>query len=366
MSFIVDRLTHTLLSEPDKFYNILKTTGLSKQSELNIENYETHSPYANRQKNLFKHILGVVQQMIDVVKNEKSDPIRFEVLKEKDEIILLLSAWLHDIGKTLPGVMQLDEKGKVSFPSHHLKGAEHIRKTLPQLGFDEEIVNAVAHITYHHHQRMEQNLPISALGHIRKKFGIYLPHIFSLMECDLTTQNLLKRHKFKVERDKFEEKLNLMFVSFDNDLEPFLIQKYSLKNGNLIRILTALEEFALVGRICNPDETIGMTFGQRARYYTDKAYKFLEEHRIDLNEADLYAIFKPYKPFIDGTMLLLMFPHFKPGPWINVIKNRLVELERNGRVTSTEQAIGFIKELVNEGFITENKISISTVGGSTS
>lgn len=126
-----DELVKILLSKkPSKFIRLLHSTGL-----LNDLIPELHACYGVEQnKKYHKH--DVFTHSVLACDNTDAD------------IVLRLSALLHDIGK-----LQTREEqggGKVTFYSHEVASARISKRILKRLNFSNDIVNKVVELTYLH------------------------------------------------------------------------------------------------------------------------------------------------------------------------------------------------------------------------
>ncbi|ASW41976.1 CCA tRNA nucleotidyltransferase [Clostridium isatidis] len=129
---IRDELCKILISRaPSKGIKLLQKTGLLEFiiPELNLlVNYSPLSIKHNR--DVFGHTLKV----IDNIKN--------------NNLILMLSALLHDVGKL--NTLTLEADGIYRFPKHNIEGSIMSKRILKDLKFDNYTVNSVSKLIEHH------------------------------------------------------------------------------------------------------------------------------------------------------------------------------------------------------------------------
>ncbi|MBU5455512.1 CCA tRNA nucleotidyltransferase [Caproiciproducens sp. MSJ-32] len=129
---IRDELCKILISKsPSKGISILQKTGLLEFiiPELNLlVNYSPLSIKHN--KDVFGHTLKVMDNIKD------------------NNLILMLSALLHDVGKL--NTLTLETDGIYRFPKHNIEGALMSKTILKNLKFDNYTINSVSKLIEHH------------------------------------------------------------------------------------------------------------------------------------------------------------------------------------------------------------------------
>ncbi len=229
-------LSKTLLQDsPRAALELFVSTGLAdvvlpELPALRMEIDEHH-----QHKDVYAHSLTVLDHAIAL---EKADPDA-----ESPDLVLRLSALLHDIGK--PATRRHEPKGRVSFHHHEVVGAKLVRKRLMALRYSKEVVEAVARLTFLHlrfHGFGRGEWTDSAVRRYVTDAGDLLPRLHKLVRSDSTTRNKRRAAALSATYDSLEERITE--ISEKEDLarvRPDL-------DGNAIMELLDLQPGPDVGR----------------------------------------------------------------------------------------------------------------------
>ena len=244
---IRDELVKLLCAnDPVPGIQILVRTGLAdvfmpEISALKLETDEHH-----HHKDVYEHSLTVLTQAIEW------ERVRFE--GEPPNLVLRLAALLHDIGK--PQTRRFEPGGAVSFYHHDVVGAKLAKKRLRELRFDNDTIDAVAHLVELHLRFFgysEGAWSDSAVRRYVRDAGAELPLLHILTRADVTTRNRRKAERLSFAYDDLEQRITELSSQEElNAIRPDL-------DGERIMDALALKPGPVVGR----------------------AYKFLLELRLD-------------------------------------------------------------------------------------
>jgi poly(A) polymerase len=244
---IRDELVKLLCAnDPVPGIQILVRTGLAdvfmpEISALKLETDEHH-----HHKDVYEHSLTVLTQAIEW------ERVRFE--GEPPNLVLRLAALLHDIGK--PQTRRFEPGGAVSFYHHDVVGAKLAKKRLRELRFDNDTIDAVAHLVELHLRFFgysEGAWSDSAVRRYVRDAGAELPLLHILTRADVTTRNRRKAERLSFAYDDLEQRIAELSSQEElNAIRPDL-------DGEQIMDALALKPGPVVGR----------------------AYKFLLELRLD-------------------------------------------------------------------------------------
>ncbi|MEZ0106269.1 poly(A) polymerase [Catenulispora sp. EB89] len=140
--------------------------------KLRLEIDEHH-----RHKDVYEHTLTVLEQAIDL---ETDGP----------DLILRLSALLHDIGK--PKTRRFEPGGGVSFHHHEVVGAHMTASRLRKLKYSKEIIDDTSRLVELHlrfHGYGEAEWTDSAVRRYVRDAGPLLERLHKLTRSDCTTRN---------------------------------------------------------------------------------------------------------------------------------------------------------------------------------
>jgi poly(A) polymerase len=233
-------------NDPVPGIQILVRTGLAdvfmpEISALKLETDEHH-----HHKDVYEHSLTVLTQAIEW------ERVRFE--GEPPNLVLRLAALVHDIGK--PQTRRFEPGGAVSFYHHDVVGAKLAKKRLRELRFDNDTIDAVAHLVELHLRFFgysEGAWSDSAVRRYVRDAGAELPLLHILTRADVTTRNRRKAERLSFAYDDLEQRIAELSSQEElNAIRPDL-------DGEQIMDALALKPGPVVGR----------------------AYKFLLELRLD-------------------------------------------------------------------------------------
>jgi poly(A) polymerase len=194
-------LSKTLLQDaPRAALELFVDTGLAdvvlpELPALRMEIDEHH-----QHKDVYTHSLTVLDQAIAL---EKADPAA-----ESPDLVLRLSALLHDIGK--PATRRHEPRGRVSFHHHEVVGAKLVRKRLTALRYPKDVVEAVARLTFLHlrfHGYGRGEWTDSAVRRYVTDAGDLLPRLHKLVRSDSTTRNKRRAAALSATYDSLEQRI---------------------------------------------------------------------------------------------------------------------------------------------------------------
>lgn len=207
---IRDELSKILLSEiPSRGIRMLQETGLLTHiiPEMNqCVGFDQRNPHHD--KNVFDHIMAVLDN-------------------SSDNIIVRLSALLHDIGK--PRTFSVDKKGVGHFYGHNVVGAEMSEKILKRLRFDNSTIKKVTVIINEHmtaYNVMKKNTLKKFIGRV----GVdNLEELFQLQIADS------KGHRKNADYSPILKRREEVHNILENG-EPFTIGQLKINGDDLIRL----------------------------------------------------------------------------------------------------------------------------------
>ena len=134
--------------------------------------------------------------------NWEKNPERQPELTEKEHVMLVYAALLHDVAK--PDCMTTDDEGINHFYMHNELGADKAKKILRRLKFDNDTIDMVSRIIRYHDCRHE-NCYIDgqystkgkkAMRRLMNRIGAdAMPLLFMLQRADLLAQSDYKREE---------------------------------------------------------------------------------------------------------------------------------------------------------------------------
>lgn len=183
-------LTKLLVSDGSRCLLLAAETGLSRYFLPELDAMlatSQHNPH---------HCFDVGHHSLEVIRHVnflwKSSGLK----EEKDHVILVYAALLHDVAK--PDCKYTDESGIDHFHSHPEQGAEMARKILRRLKFDNDTVAMVTTLIRYHDRRHENCLiggryspkGKRAMRRLMNQAGTdALPLLFLLQRADLLAQS---------------------------------------------------------------------------------------------------------------------------------------------------------------------------------
>ena len=163
-------------------------------------------------------------------------------------------ALLHDIGK--PATRSFDNSATVTFYGHDTVGARMAKKRLVALRFDNETIEAVSHLIFHHlrfHGYGSGEWTDSAVRRYVRDAGDQLVRLHKLTRADCTTRNRRKAELLANTYDELE-----MHIAHLQEQEALDAIRPDLDGQEIMEILGI-----------SPSPVVG------------KAYKHLLELRLD-------------------------------------------------------------------------------------
>lgn len=194
-----DELVKLLMSaRPRVGLAILVETGIAdlvlpELPKLRLEIDEHH-----RHKDVYEHSLIVLEQAI-AMEERLGGP----------DLITRLAALLHDIGK--PKTRALLPGGGVSFHHHEVVGAKLAKARLKALRFDNDTIEAVSHLIFHHlrfHGYGSGEWTDSAVRRYVRDAGEQLERLHVLTRSDCTTRNARKAAALAATYDALEQRID--------------------------------------------------------------------------------------------------------------------------------------------------------------
>lgn len=182
-------------AHPRKGLTLLVETGLAERvlpelPALRLERDEHH-----RHKDVYEHSLTVLEQAIAL---ETEGP----------DLILRLSALLHDIGK--PRTRRFESDGRVSFHHHEVVGAKMAKSRLTKLKYSNDDIKQITkliglHLRFHGYGTGEWT--DSAVRRYVRDAGDQLLRLHKLTRSDCTTRNKRKANALQRAYDGLEERI---------------------------------------------------------------------------------------------------------------------------------------------------------------
>lgn len=194
-----DELVKLLMSaRPRVGLAILVETGIAdlvlpELPKLRLEIDEHH-----RHKDVYEHSLIVLEQAI-AMEERLGGP----------DLIIRLAALLHDIGK--PKTRALLPGGGVSFHHHEVVGAKLAKARLKALRFDNDTIEAVSHLIFHHlrfHGYGSGEWTDSAVRRYVRDADEQLERLHVLTRSDCTTRNARKAAALAATYDALEQRID--------------------------------------------------------------------------------------------------------------------------------------------------------------
>lgn len=224
--------------------NMLQKSGLLAEILPEINSLVDFSPLSiNHNRNIFAHTLNVIS-------------------KTNTNLILRLSALLHDVGKL--NTLTLEDDGIYRFPNHNVEGAKISKEILRNLRFDNYTINSVSKLIEHHLVLKVNYIPTRyEIKKLLLEVGediIYL--LFDLQSADIRSLDNPKPFLKKVDyikntvSDILKKREPLYIRNLDINGE-ILLKELNLSSGKIVgEILKYLLEKVLENPSLNKKETL--------------------------------------------------------------------------------------------------------------
>lgn len=224
--------------------NTLQKSGLLAEILPEINSLVNFSPLSiNHNRNIFDHTLNVIS-------------------KTNNNLILRLSALLHDVGKL--NTLTLQDDGIYRFPNHNVEGAKISKEILRNLRFDNYTINSVSKLIEHHLVLKVNYIPTRyEIKKLLLEVGediIYL--LFDLQSADIRSLDNPKPFLKKVDyiKDTVSDILKKREPLYISDLDingEILLKELNLYSGKIVgEILKYLLEKVLESPSLNKKETL--------------------------------------------------------------------------------------------------------------
>lgn len=224
--------------------NTLQKSGLLSEILPEINSLVNFSPLSiNHNRNIFDHTLNVIS-------------------KTNNNLILRLSALLHDVGKL--NTLTLQDDGIYRFPNHNVEGAKISKEILRNLRFDNYTINSVSKLIEHHLVLKVNYIPTRyEIKKLLLEVGediIYL--LFDLQSADIRSLDNPKPFLKKVDyiKDTVSDILKKREPLYIRNLDingEILLEELNLSSGKIVgEILKYLLEKVLENPSLNKKETL--------------------------------------------------------------------------------------------------------------
>jgi poly(A) polymerase len=218
---IRDELTKLVLSSgPRLGLAILVDSGLAELVLPEVARLRETVDEHRRHKDVYAHTLTVLEQAIAL------EP-------EGPDLVLRLSALLHDIGK--PKTKAVDDNGKVSFHHHEVVGADMTRKRLTALRYPKDVVEDVTQLVALHlrfHGYAGGTWSDSAVRRYARDAGPLLERLHLLTRSDCTTRNARKAAALAAAYDSLERRIAEL-----SEQEDLAAMRPDLDGNEVMRLL---------------------------------------------------------------------------------------------------------------------------------
>lgn len=234
---------------PSRGLDMLVRLGLADHVLPELPALQLEIDEHHRHKDVYEHTLTVLEQAMDL-----ESPAGSGGPCEAPDLVLRLSALMHDIGK--PATRRFEPDGGVSFRFHETVGARMTTARMKKLAFDKDTTKKVARLVELHlrfHGYADAPWTDSAVRRYVTDAGDLLEHLHRLTRADVTTQNKRKARMLSRAYDELEERIAQLAAQEEIDrIRPDL-------DGNAIMRILGI----------TPGRTVG------------EAYRYLLELRME-------------------------------------------------------------------------------------
>ena len=190
-------------THPSRGLDMLVRLGLAKHVLPELPALQLEIDEHHHHKDVYEHTLTVLEQAIDL-----ESPAGSGGPCEAPDLVLRLSALMHDIGK--PDTRRFEPGGGVSFRFHEVVGARMTRTRMKALAFDKDTTKKVARLVELHlrfHGYADAPWTDSAVRRYVVDAGDLLEHLHRLTRADVTTRNRRKARMLSRAYDELEERI---------------------------------------------------------------------------------------------------------------------------------------------------------------
>ena len=199
-----EELVRLMLGEhPRRGLELLVDLGLAEHVLPELPAMRLEIDEHHRHKDVYEHSLTVLDQAMDL-----ESPAGSGGPCEAPDLVLRLSALLHDIGK--PATRRYEEGGTVTFRFHETVGAKMAAKRMKALTFDKDTTKKVARLVELHlrfHGYADSPWTDSAVRRYVTDAGDLLQHLHRLTRADVTTRNRRKARHLARAYDELEQRI---------------------------------------------------------------------------------------------------------------------------------------------------------------
>lgn len=201
---IRDELVKLLLGRhPSRGLDLMVRLGLASHVLPELPALELEIDEHHHHKDVYEHTLTVLEQAIAL-----ESPAGSGGPCESPDLVLRLSAIMHDIGK--PDTRRYEPGGNVSFRFHEVVGARMTTARMKKLSFDKDTTKKVARLVELHlrfHGYADAPWTDSAVRRYVVDAGDLLQHLHRLTRADVTTRNKRKARLLSEAYDDLEARI---------------------------------------------------------------------------------------------------------------------------------------------------------------
>src|SRR5699024_4452657 len=200
-----EELVKLILGEqPRRGLELMVDLGIAEHVLPELPALRLESDEHHHHKDVYEHSLTVLDQAIDL-----ESPAGSGGPCESPDLVLRLSALLHDIGK--PATRRFEPGGVVTFRFHETVGAKMTAKRMRALTFDKDTTKKVARLVELHlrfHGYADAPWTDSAVRRYVTDAGDLLQHLHRLTRADVTTRNRRKARFLARAYDELEQRID--------------------------------------------------------------------------------------------------------------------------------------------------------------
>ena len=189
---------------PRRGLELMVDLGLAEHVLPELPALQLEADEHHHHKDVYQHSLTVLDQAIEL-----ESPAGSGGPCESPDLVLRLSALLHDIGK--PATRRFEPGGVVTFRFHETVGAKMTAKRMRALTFDKDTTKKVARLVELHlrfHGYADAPWTDSAVRRYVTDAGEVLQHLHRLTRADVTTRNRRKARLLARAYDELEQRID--------------------------------------------------------------------------------------------------------------------------------------------------------------